>query len=126
MTPRQTGILAFVRAFKARNGHCPTYREIGAGLKISAVAVHSHVQALVRLREIVGTNPMRLPEDEGPFLNRTQHELFRLFADNPGITQAEAARRLGISCPSVYDRLRDLETMGAVRMSDGKVSVVSA
>jgi len=47
LTKRQHQVLSFLQEFIEREGYCPSYEEIAAGLKLSSLAtVHAHVAKL--------------------------------------------------------------------------------
>ncbi|MGH9488334.1 MAG: transcriptional repressor LexA [Terriglobales bacterium] len=47
LTKRQHEVLTFLQAFVAREGYCPSYEEIAAGLKLNSLAtVHAHLATL--------------------------------------------------------------------------------
>lgn len=51
---------------------------------------------------------------EGPRLDRTEAAILRELAADARIPLAELARRVGLSAPSVADRVRRLEDVGIV------------
>ncbi|HUX65866.1 MAG TPA: transcriptional repressor LexA [Terriglobales bacterium] len=47
LTKRQHQVLSFLQGFMEREGYCPSYEEIAAGLKLSSLAtVHAHLSKL--------------------------------------------------------------------------------
>lgn len=53
LTPRQTEVLEFIRAFHDKNGYGPTVRNIAHGLKFNYVeSANAHVQALLRKKAL--------------------------------------------------------------------------
>ena len=54
-------------------------------------------------------------EKSVPELDELSHQLLQLLAANPQRPASELARALGISAPTVRERIRRLEQMGAIR-----------
>lgn len=54
-------------------------------------------------------------EKSVPELDELSHQLLQLLAANPQRPASELARALGVSAPTVRDRIRRLEKMGAIR-----------
>jgi Lrp/AsnC family leucine-responsive transcriptional regulator len=50
-----------------------------------------------------------------PELDELSHQLLRLLAANPQLPASKLARALGVSAPTVRERIRRLEQMGAIR-----------
>lgn len=48
LTPRQSSVLSFIRAFREAHGYLPSIREIAAHFEIQVHAAHGHVLALER------------------------------------------------------------------------------
>lgn len=77
LTPRQLGILIFIRDYRRSEGYSPTLQEIADDLGISKITVFEHVEALLRkgmltrrsnkARSLELTSSVRLP-DERPTL----------------------------------------------------------
>jgi Lrp/AsnC family leucine-responsive transcriptional regulator len=54
-------------------------------------------------------------EKSVPELDELSHQLLQLLAANPQRPASELARALGVSAPTVRERIRRLEQMGAIR-----------
>ena len=56
----------------------------------------------------------RLPEGKPP-LDSINHQLLTLLSEDPRLSAAELARRVGMSAPAVRDRVGNLERAGVIR-----------
>src|SRR6185436_4122051 len=84
LTNRQARVLEFVRSFIDKQGHCPSFEEIGDGVGLSSLAtIHKHISTL---------------EEKG-YLKRGIHQSRSLELTPKFFRERKAAREAGPGLP---------------------------
>ncbi len=113
ISDRANEVFSIIKAFLKKHGTTPTYAEIGKLMGISSPMVFRYVRELRRADKVEIVGKKIQVGDEIPYSTKMR-EIMEIIAENPDISQADLARKLGVSAPTMFQHIENLKKLSAL------------